>query len=106
MAENVTELAKREFDDFTKKGLVLIDFFADWCMPCIMMAPVLDEIGGKHKGKIKIGKIDVDDNQELAQKFRVMSIPNFVLFKDGEVVERFVGAMPLEEFEDRLKKHF
>jgi len=101
----VTELTKNEFNDFTKEGLVLVDFFADWCMPCIMMAPVIDELADKFNEKIKFGKINVDENPELAGKFRVMSIPNFVLFQDGEVKERFIGAMPFEDFEERLEKH-
>lgn len=106
MAENVTELANgKDFDAFTKKGLVLIDFFADWCMPCVMMAPVMEELGGKFKGKIKFGKIDVDENREISAKFKIFSIPNFILFKDGEMKERFVGAMPSEDFEERLRKH-
>ena len=106
MAESVTELSNgKDFESFTKEGNVIIDFFADWCMPCLMMAPVMEELGEKFKGKIKFGKINVDDNRELAQKFRIMSIPNFVLFKDGKPVEQFIGAMPLEDFEDRLKGH-
>ena len=105
MAENVKELTRGEFDGFVKDGFVVVDFFADWCMPCLIMAPVMEELGRKLKGKVKFAKIDVDENQDLAQKFRVMSIPNFVLLKDGEVVERFVGAMPMEDFEARLRKH-
>ena len=107
MANNdkVTELSGKHFDDFTSKGLVLIDFFADWCMPCLMMAPIMDELSEKFKGKIKFGKINVDDNQDLARKFRVLSIPNFVLFKDGQPVDHFIGAMPEEDFEERLQKH-
>ncbi len=104
MAEGVKELTGREFDGFVKEGTVLVDFFADWCMPCIMMAPVIEELSKKFKGKVKFGKIDVDENQSVAQKFRVVSIPNFILFKNGEVAERFVGAMPLEDFEERIKK--
>ncbi len=106
MSQNISELDNgKEFNDFTKEGTVLVDFFADWCMPCVMMSPIIDELGEKLKGKVKIGKINVDENQELAQKFSVASIPNFVLFKDGEVKERFAGAMSLEEFEKKLK-HF
>ena len=106
MTQNVTELANgKEFESFTKKELVLVDFSADWCMPCVMMTPVMEELGKKFKGKIKFGKIDVDENNELAQKFRVFSIPNFVLFKDGKMAERFVGALPAEDFEEKLRKH-
>ena len=105
MAENVKELTGSEFNSFIGEGLVLVDFFADWCMPCIMMAPVIEELSKRFKGKIKFGKIDVDENQAIAQKFKIVSIPNFILFKDGEIIERFVGAMPLEDFEEKLKKH-
>ncbi len=103
--ETVQELTNGMFDDFIKEGVVLIDFFADWCMPCLMMAPILDEVGEKLQGKVKIGKIDVGENQDIASKFGVSSIPNFVLFKDGEVAEQFVGSMPAEELEDKLNKH-
>lgn len=105
MAEGVEELTGNKFDDFIKSGFALVDFFADWCMPCIMMAPVIEELSKKFEGKIKFGKINVDENNPIAQKFQVASIPNFVLFKDGEIVDRFVGAMPLEDFEDKLKAH-
>jgi len=103
--EHVKELTNGMFDEFIKEGVVLIDFFADWCMPCLMMAPVLEEIGGKLAGKIKIGKLDVGENQDIASKFGVSSIPNFVLFKDGKVAEQFVGSMPVEVLEEKLDKH-
>ena len=102
--EKVPELTKKEFDEYVKSGLVLIDFFADWCMPCVMMSPILEELSEKFKGKIKFVKINVDDNQPLAQKFNVASIPNFILFKDGKKAEQFIGAMPVENFYEKLKK--
>ena len=102
--EKVPELTKKEFDEYIKSGLVLIDFFADWCMPCVMMSPILEELSEKFKGKIKFGKINVDDNQPLAQKFNIASIPNFVLFKDGKKTEQFIGAMPVENFYEKLKQ--
>lgn len=102
--ESVQELTNNKFNDFIKEGVVLIDFSADWCMPCLMMAPIVGELSEKFEGKIKFGKVDVGENQEIAQKFNVSSIPNFVLFKDGEVVEQFVGSMSSEELEDKLKK--
>lgn len=101
--DKVPELTNGMFEDFVKEGVVLVDFFADWCMPCVMMGPIVDEMAEKFKGKIKIGKVNIDDNQELAKKHNVVSIPNFVLFKDGEVVEQFVGGMTADDFEERLK---
>ncbi len=101
----VQELTNNNFEEFIKEGIVLIDFSADWCMPCQMMSPLIGELSEKFKGKINFGKVDVDGNQELAQKFNVSSIPNFVLLKDGEVVEQFVGGMSLEELEEKLEKY-
>ena len=106
MANNgIPELSKSEFENYIKNGDVLIDFFADWCMPCVMMSPVLEELSEKFRGKIKFGKINVDDNQNLARKFNVVSIPNFVLFKNGKKAEQFIGAMTEENFYEKLKKH-
>lgn len=103
--DKVKELSNLEFGTFIKDELVLIDFSADWCMPCLMMDPVVDELSDKFKGKIKFGKVDVGENQETSKKFDVLSIPTFILFKNGEIADQFKGAMPIEEFEDRLKKH-
>ncbi len=100
----VPELTNGEFESFIKSGTVLVDFFADWCMPCVMMAPVIEELNGKFKGKIKFGKVNIEDNQILAQKFGVRSIPNFVLFKDGKISKQFIGSRSEEDFEEELKK--
>ena len=102
--DKVPELSSGEFDNFVKEGTVLVDFFAEWCMPCLMMSPVLDELSEKFEGQVKIGKVNIDENREIAGKFNVASIPNFVLFKDGKPTEQFVGALPLEEFSEKLKK--
>ncbi len=101
--DKVPELTNHEFEDFIKEGVVLIDFFAEWCMPCLMMSPVIDELSEKFKGKIKFGKVNVGDNEEIAKKFNVSSIPNFTLLKDGKVIEQFVGSISGEEFEEKLK---
>jgi thioredoxin 1 len=107
MAENVLvqDLSTNEFNSFVGEGFALVDFFADWCMPCIMMSPIIDDLGKKFEGKIKFGKVDVGENQDLAGKHGISSIPNFILFKDGKQVDQFVGAMPLEDFEEKLNKH-
>ena len=86
-------------DDFQKEVLdsdipVLVDFYADWCGPCKMMSPVLDQLSNELEGKIKIGKVNVDDDPELAGQFKVMSIPNFVLIKNGQIVDQVIGAVP------------
>jgi len=106
MADNdiVPELTNGEFDEFIKSdGLVLIDFFAEWCMPCMMMSPIVEDIAEKFKGKIKVGKVNVGEESALAGKYQVSSIPNFVLFENGKVKERFIGSMSEEEFEEKLQ---
>ena len=104
MYESVEDFCSKDFDEFSKKGVVFVDFFAEWCMPCLMMSPIVEEVSEKFKGKIKFGKVNVGENEDLARKFNVSSIPNFVLLKDGKVVEQFVGAMDADELEDKLKK--
>ncbi len=104
MVESIEELSSKDFDDFAKKGLVFIDFFAEWCMPCVMMGPVVEEVSKKFEKKIKFGKVNVGENESLARKFGVSSIPNFVLLNDGKIVENFIGAMDAEELENKLKK--
>ena len=104
MVESVEELNSGDFDNFARKGLVFIDFFAEWCMPCVMMGPVVEEVSKKFEKRIKFGKVNVGENEALARKFDVSSIPNFVLLKDGKVVENFIGAMDADELETKLRK--
>ena len=107
MAEDfeAQELTEKKFDVFVKSGLSLIDFYAEWCMPCLMMEPVVSEVGERLQGKIKVGKINIDSEKSVAQKFNVRSIPNFILFKNGQVIGQFIGAMGADEFEKKLKSY-
>ena len=84
---------------------VLVDFFAAWCGPCKMMAPLVEKMAEKYAGKMKIGKLDVDEDMEIAQKYRVASIPTFIFFKNGEAVETFVGGMSAAELEAKIQQH-
>lgn len=98
----VAELSNGEFIEFVKEGTVLIDFYADWCMPCVMMGPVVEEMEEKFDGKINFGKVNIEDEQKLAEKYNISSIPNFVVFRNGKVVKQFIGGMDEEDFEEKL----
>lgn len=79
------------------KGLVLVDFWAQWCGPCKMLGPVIEELAEDYDGKAVVGKVDIDEYQELAAKYGVMSIPTVVLFRDGKEVDRLVGLQPKQK---------
>jgi thioredoxin 1 len=105
----VIDLLKSNFETEVLKSEipVLVDFWAPWCMPCRMMAPLLDELADEFEGKVKIAKIDTEntENQELAAKYQIQSIPNIKLFKGGEVVDEFIGIRSKDALKEGLEKH-
>ncbi|HDQ13873.1 MAG TPA: thioredoxin [Sediminispirochaeta sp.] len=84
---------------------VIVDFWAEWCAPCKMLHPVLDEISQEYAGKVKVAKLDVDENGEIAAQYNVVSIPTLLLFKDGTVANQFVGAAPKQTIEGFFKDY-
>ena len=89
---NATELTEDNFKDAVASGVTLVDFWAEWCGPCKMIAPVLDELAATYEGKARVGKVDVDSTSGLAQEFSVSSIPTLIVMKDGVEVNRFIGV--------------
>jgi len=108
MSEKIETFTDATFDENVKASdvPVLVDFWAEWCGPCKMISPVLEEIAQEHEGKIRIGKLNIDDNLDVTRRFDVMSIPTLILFKDGEPKMRVIGAKPkgrlLEELSEFL----
>lgn len=101
----VTHVSDKDFVQQTSDGVVLADFWAPWCGPCKMIAPVLEEIDQEMGDQVSIVKLNVDENQETAAKFGVMSIPTLVVFKDGQAVDQIIGFQPKEALKETLQKH-
>jgi thioredoxin 1 len=96
---------KDNFEEISKEGVVLIDFWAEWCGPCQQMLPILDQFAEQMGDKMTVGKVNVDENPELAGQFRVMSIPTIVVLKDGEMVDQMVGVQTADKLTEACSKH-
>ena len=98
-------LNESNFNEEISSGVVLVDFWAEWCGPCQMMLPILEEVSTKMEGKAKVGKVNVDENPSLAAQFRVMSIPTLIVFKDGQPVEQLVWVQQADVLEEAINKY-
>ena len=102
-----TILNKTNFQQEIKEnnGLAIVDFFATWCGPCKMLTPIIDKLAEEFDGKVKIAKVDIDESPELAQEYKVMSVPTVIFVKNGEVVETLVGVQNRAKFVELIEKH-
>ena len=107
MADNVLELTDGSFEaEILKSELpALVDFWAVWCGPCRQISPLVDSLADDYKGKLKVGKLNIDDHTEVPQKYGIRSIPTLLIFKGGEVVGQLLGAVPQSKIEAELQKH-
>ncbi|VAX16115.1 Thioredoxin [hydrothermal vent metagenome] len=102
MSENVDHFTDSDFEDKVLKSekLTIVDFWAEWCAPCRMIAPLLEELADDYEGKVNIGKLNVDENSQTATKYGIRSIPTILFFKEGEILKQIVGVRPKEELKD------
>lgn len=99
----VKEISGAEFDSVIKDNkIVVVDFFAEWCMPCLMMVPVIEELTQAYAGKITFVKMNVDENRQVAEHFKVMSIPTLIVFKGGKDIKRITGALSYDMLKDKM----
>ena len=98
-------VGSNEFNNEVKDGVVIVDFFADWCGPCKMLAPIFEEVGNEMEGKAKFIKVNVDEARDIADKFRISTIPTMIVLKNGEKKEVSVGFMPKEKIKEMVEKH-
>ena len=101
-SDKVKTFTDSNFDEEVKAGVVLIDFWAEWCGPCKMIAPVLEDIANENKGKLSVAKLNVDENPATASRFDLRSIPTLLIFKGGQEIDRLVGVQPKSEIMRRL----
>ena len=104
MAENVIEITDGNFEEavLNSDTPIVVDFWAEWCGPCKMIAPTLEQLADEHVGTFKVGKLNVDDNRETAMKYGIRSIPTLLVIKEGNVAEQIVGALPKDAIKDKI----
>jgi len=106
MPNSVKELNEKNFDEFIAKGNSLVDFWAEWCAPCKVLMPVFNEVAKDMKAKVKFGKLNIENAQEIADRLMVVSVPTVVFFKDGEMIDRFSSVLDKKEIIKMIKETF
>jgi len=106
MSDNIIQATDATFDEITNSDVpVLVDYWAEWCGPCRMIAPILEEVADELDGQVKVAKLNIEDNKETAVKMAIRGIPTLMVFKNGEVIDQHVGAVSKGQLLDFLKKH-
>lgn len=106
MPDSTFKITDADFDDFVKKyNTIVIDCWAPWCGPCRIVGPVIDELAKEMQGKIVFGKLNVDENQKTSIKYQIMSIPTMLIFKNGNLIDKLIGAMPKEKLKQKLDSY-
>mgnify|MGYP000927485175 CR=1 FL=1 len=104
---NVIVVGPGELDEvISQNPNLIVDCWAPWCGPCNMLSPIIDQLAEDYAGRISVAKMNVDENQAEAQKFRIMAIPTILFFKGGEAIDQMIGVSPKEDIEDRIRKHY
>jgi thioredoxin 1 len=106
MPDSTLKITDADFDDFVKKySTIVIDCWAPWCGPCRIVGPVIDELAKEMQGKIVFGKLNVDENQKTSMKYQIMSIPTMLIFKNGNLIDKLIGAMPKDQLKQKLESY-
>ena len=106
MPDSTLKITDADFDDFVKKyNTIVIDCWAPWCGPCRIVGPVLDELAKEMQGKIVFGKLNVDENQKTSMKYQIMSIPTMLIFKNGNLIDKLIGAIPKDQLKQKLESY-
>jgi thioredoxin 1 len=105
MAEGIINLTSQTWDSevLQSKGIVMVDFWAVWCGPCRMIAPTVEELAKEYEGRIKVAKLNTDENPDIASRYKIMGIPTIMFFKDGEKVDQIVGAVPKPQLKAKIE---
>ncbi|MFK8055030.1 MAG: thioredoxin [Saprospiraceae bacterium] len=94
-----------ETEAITSGGVSVVDFWAEWCGPCRMITPIIEQLAGEYEGKVKVGKLNVDENSAVSERYAIRSIPTILIFKDGEIVDRHVGATTKAALQQKIEQH-
>ncbi|MGB9600602.1 MAG: thioredoxin [Myxococcota bacterium] len=104
MAENIKHLKDSDFEATIQNGITIVDFWAEWCMPCKALAPAFEQVANRYIGKVTFAKLNVDENPNTASRYRIMSIPTLLVFKNGKVVDQITGLVPAKKIESLVEK--